>query len=94
LKAGSNNAGSVQQPLLRNSLLRQHRASAELEVRTQLLHPVPRSAKEKQTEEAEICVRALFNARLHSVAQARLLSHEHAYSSHLGAELMRIEVES
>ena len=96
LKADSNNARSVQQPLLRYSLLRQHRASAELEVRTQLLHPLPRSAKEKQTEEAEICVRALFNARLRSpsVAQTRLLSHEHAYSSPLGAELMRTEVES
>ena len=91
LKADSNNARSVQQPLLRYSLLRQHRASAELEVRTQLLHPLPRSAKEKPTEEAYICVRALSNARLHSVAQARLLSYEHAYSSPLGAELMRIE---
>ena len=83
LKADSNNARSVQQPLLRYSLLRQHRASAELEVRTQLLHPLPRSAKEKPTEEAYICVRALSNARLHSVAQARLLSYEHAYSSPL-----------
>ena len=83
LKADSNNARSVLQPLLRYSLLRQHRASAELEVRTQLLHPLPRSAKEKPTEEAYICVRALSNARLHSVAQARLLSYEHAYSSPL-----------